>query len=164
MIIMIAAIGENNEIGKENELIWKLKYDLKNFRKMTKDNIIVMGRNTFNSLPKILPDRKHVVLSKTKKFNKPLDTQVVAVDNVLELIKKCRTWSEKKDVYIIGGQSMYILFMDYADKMYITKINATDENADAFFPQINEKDWNKNILENATENGLDISFIEYTRK
>jgi dihydrofolate reductase len=160
MIIIMAEKGLNNEIGKDNELIWNLKYDQKLFKEKTEGSIMVMGRNTFNSLPGVFPNRKHIVLSTTKKFNKPLDAQIESISNVLDLIKKCRKLSETKDVYIIGGESMYNLFIDYADKMYITQINEIQEDADAFFPEIDENVWEEKVIENRNEKGIDFSFIE----
>ncbi|MBE5821908.1 MAG: dihydrofolate reductase [Clostridiales bacterium] len=164
MIILLASKGKHNEIGKENELIWNLEYSNKKYEEKTEGNVVVMGRNTFNALPDILPNRKHIVLSKTKKFNKPIGTEILAVDNVLTLIKKCRELSEKKDVYIIGGESMYNLFIDYADKMYITEIQAEDINADAFFPQIDENEWETKVLDEKKEKNIKFDYIEYTRK
>lgn len=164
MIIIMAEKGLNNEIGKDNELIWNLKYDQKLFKEKTEGSIMVMGRNTFNALPGVFPNRKHIVLSTTKKFNKPLDTQIESISNVLDLIKKCRKLAETKDVYIIGGESMYNLFIDYADKMYITQVNEKEEEADAFFPEIDKKQWEEKVIENKNEKGIDFSFIEYTRK
>ena len=87
MLIMIAAIGKNNELGKENHLIWSFSKDMKFFREKTKNSVIVMGRKTFNSLPKILPNRKHIVLSKKKTFNKELDENVIVIDDKEELIQ-----------------------------------------------------------------------------
>ena len=160
----MAEKGLNNEIGKNNKLIWNLKYDQKLFKEKTEGSIMVMGRNTFNALPGVFPNRKHIVLSTTKKFNKPIDAQIESVSNVLELIKQCRKLSEKKDVYIIGGESMYNLFIDYADKMYITQVNQREDGADAFFPEIDKKQWNEKVIENKVEKGIEFSFIEYTRK
>lgn len=164
MIILLASKGKFNEIGKDNKLIWDLEYSNKKYKEKTEGNIVVMGRNTFNSLKVILPNRKHIVLSKTKKFNKPVGTEITTVDNVLTLIKKCRELSEKKDVYIIGGESMYNLFIDYADKMYITQIQAEEKNADAFFPNINENEWETKLLEEKKEKNIKFDYIEYIRK
>ena len=164
MIILLASKGKHNEIGKDNELIWNLEYSNMQYREKTEGNIVVMGRNTFNALQELLPNRKHIVLSKTKKFNKPIGTDILAVDNVLTLIKKCRELSAKKDVYIIGGESMYNLFIDYADKMYITEIQAEDNNADAFFPKIDENEWNEKILDEKKEKNIKFDYVEYTRK
>lgn len=164
MIAMIASLGKNNEIGKNNDLIWTLKADMKEFKKRTDGNIMVMGRNTFNSLPSILPNRKYIVLSTTKKFNKTLNADITSVDNVLALIKKCRELSQKKDVYIIGGASLYHLFMDYADKMYLTHIDATDDEADTFFPEINKDEWDITLLSMGEEKKIPYSIVEYIKK
>ncbi len=164
MIIIIAQKGINNEIGKDNKLIWNLRYDKKIFKEKTEGNIMVMGRNTFNALPNIYSNTKQIVLSTTNKFIKPIDSQIEPINNVLELIKKCRELSKQKDVYIVGGESMYKLFIDYADKMYITQINDKDEEADAFFPEIDNRLWQEKVIKNKSEKGIDFSFVEYTRK
>ena len=94
MLIIIAAIGKNNELGKDNNLIWSFSKDMKFFREKTKNSVIVMGGKTFNSLPKILPNRKHIVLSKGKDFNKELDENVVVIDDKEKLIKYCKVLSQ----------------------------------------------------------------------
>jgi dihydrofolate reductase len=163
MIIIIAAVGLNNEIGKDNRLIWNIKKDLEFFKKKTSNSIIVMGRATFNSLPRILPNRKHIVLSTKNDFNKEIDDNVEIFNDKDLLIKKCLELSEKQDVFIIGGASLYNIFIDIADKMYITHIEATDKEADTYFPKISEKDWGKTILSRDNETGISFSHVEYKR-
>ena len=87
MLNMIAAIGKNNELGKDNGLIWSFSKDMKFFREKTKNSVIVMGRKTFNSLPRILPNRKHIVLSKGKEFNKELNENVVVIEDRKKLLE-----------------------------------------------------------------------------
>ena len=137
MINIIAAIGKNNELGKGNSLIWNIPKDLKFFREKTKNSIIVMGRNTFNSLPKILPGRKHINL--------------------------CKKISENNEVFIIGGASLYSMFIDIADVLYITHIEKVEETADVYFPKIDEAKWKKNILANDEDNNIKFSWVEYTK-
>lgn len=164
MIILIASMGNNNEIGKENKSICNLNYHKHKLQKETKGNVVVMGRSTFDNLIINLEDTKKIVLSKKKQFKKEVGNDVQVVDNVLDLIKKCKSLSEKKDVYIVGGESIFNLFVNYADKMYITKIDKTVEDADAFFPKIETNEWNEKVLDNNKEKNIEFSFIEYTKK
>ena len=164
MLIMIAAIGKNNELGKENQLIWSFSKDMKFFREKTKNSIIVMGRKTFNSLPKILPNRKHIVLSKEKTFNKELDENVVVVEEKEQLIAYCKELSFEQDVFVIGGASIYATFLPIADRMYLTQIEDEEKTADVYFPEICESEWNKQILETDEENEIKFAFVQYDRK
>lgn len=164
MIILMASMGNNNEIGKDNENLWNLNFHKDKFKEEVEGNVVVMGRNTFNELPDELDNTKKIVLSKTRKFNKETGKDVTVVDNVLDLIKKCRQLSEKKDVYIVGGESMFNLFMDYAQKMYITKVDKNVKDADAFFPEIKLQDWEEKIINEDKEKDTNFAFVEYTKK
>lgn len=163
MISIIAAIGENNELGKNGNLIWNIPKDLKYFREKTKGSVIVMGRNTFNSLPKILPGRKHIILSSTNNFNKQLNDEVIVVNSKNALLDLCKGISENKEIFIIGGESLYRMFIDIADRLYITHIKEIDENADVYFPKIDEERWQKTVLANDEDNNIKFSFAEYIR-
>ena len=164
MISIIAAIGKNNELGKDGQLIWSIPKDLKYFRERTKDSTIVMGSKTFNSLPKILPGRKHVILSRKNNFNKEINNDVVLVNNKDELIELCRDMGKDKEIFIIGGASLYNMFIDIADKLYITHIEEEDKNADVYFPKIDLEKWEKTVLANDEDNNIKFSFVEYTKK
>ena len=142
MIILISAIGQNNEIGLNNKLLWKQKSDMKRFKELTTNNIVVMGLNTFKSLDsKPLKDRINVVLS-NEKIDAP---NVLVYDNFNELLKFCEYHKDKK-VFIIGGQAIYNLFIRYADLMYITRVEAKFE-ADTFFPKIDTTIWDSTIVD-----------------
>lgn len=163
MIIIIAAVGLNNEIGKDNHLIWNIKKDLEFFKKKTLNSTIIMGRATFNSLPKILPNRKHIILSTKNDFNKEIDHNVEIFSDKDLLIKKCVELSTKQDVFVIGGASLYNIFIGIADKMYITHIENIDKEADTYFPKISENDWKKTTLLRDNENGISFSHVEYIK-
>lgn len=163
MINIIAAIGENNELGKNNGLIWNIPKDLKFFREKTKNSIIVMGKNTFNSLPKILPGRKHIILSGTNNFNKEINNDVTVVNKKEDLINLCKKLSLDNEVFIIGGASLYSMFIDIADVLYITQIQKTEETADVYFPKIDETKWEKKILANDEDNNIKFSWVCYTK-
>lgn len=136
MLSIIVATANNNVIGKENKLIWHLPNDLKYFKTLTTGKTIIMGRKTFESLPMILPNRKHVVLTRDKNY-KVDDERVKIIYSVEEL----NTFkNDNEEHFIIGGAEIYNLLMPISEKLYITKIDETFEG-DAFFPQISEKEW-----------------------
>lgn len=136
MLSVIVAVANNNVIGKDNTLIWHLPNDLKYFKELTTGHTIIMGRKTFESLPCILPNRQHVVLTRDKNF-KVDDDRVKVIYNVDELKDSI---DDEKQHFIIGGAQIYNLLMPFAKKLYITKIYESFEG-DAFFPQIDEKQW-----------------------
>lgn len=162
MLTIIAAIANNNVIGKDNKLIWHLPEDLKRFKNLTTGHKIIMGRKTFESLGKVLPNRKHIILSKTGKSN--IDNEnVEIVDNISKLDKYINS---EEECFVIGGATIYKLLMPYANKMYITKINQNFEG-DTYFPEIKETEWKsieskKGLRDDA--NLFDYEYITYIRK
>lgn len=163
MISIIAAIGENNELGKNNGLIWNIPKDLKFFREKTSGSPIVMGRNTFNSLPKILPGRLHIVLSDNDDFNKEVNDNVIVVHDKDKLFELCNNMGADKEVFVVGGASIYRMFIDIADKLYITHIEESDSSADVYFPEIESKKWSRRVLANDEDNNIKFSHVEYTK-
>lgn len=136
MISIIAAIAENRAIGADNDLLWRLPNDMKRFKALTTGHTVIMGRKTFESLPKgALPDRTNIVITKNKTtrfencilFHHPEDA--------------INEYSAKDEVFIIGGASIYNQTIDLADKLYITLVHHSFENADTFFPDISEDKW-----------------------
>lgn len=131
---IIVAIGERNEIGKDNDLLWRISADLKRFKAITTGNTIVMGRKTFDSLPKgALPNRRNIVLS-----HQDLKIDNVEVFQDVESIAKATENDEQ--VFIIGGASLYNSFIDKVKRVFLTKVHSTFE-ADVFFPEVNWDDW-----------------------
>lgn len=160
MITIIAAIGRNNELGKNNDLIWQLPSDLKFFKEQTSGKTVAMGRTTFLSLPKLLPNRKHIVLSPETDFNKDI-TDVTIFDDKDTFVNYCK---DQDDIFIIGGASIYNMFIDIADYLILTEIDAEDSEAQVYFPSF---DRDKYIFENLGENsdnGVDFKHIKYTKK
>lgn len=156
---IIAAIGKNNELGMNNNLIWDLKKDLKFFRDNTMGHPIVMGYNTFLSLPKLLPGRKHIVLTHN---DTELPDAVSKYDNIKKLLNDLKEYND--DVYVIGGASIYSQFIDYANELILTEIDATEENADVFFPEINNEEWDKEFIDEQEEKGIAYKHVKYRRK
>ena len=134
MITIIAAIGENNELGKDNELVWHLPDDFKRFKNYTTGHHIIMGRKTFESFPKLLPNRTHVVITRNVSYKKE---GVVTVTNMNEAIS--RTQNDNQP-FIIGGGEIYKIGLEFADKIELTRVHGTFD-ADTFFPEIPESKW-----------------------
>ena len=137
---IIACIGKNYELGKNGDLIWRIKEDLESFKKYTYGKKIIMGMNTFNSLPKLLPNRTHLVL--TRKNIIPEDKVLFFhdIDSILSYLN-----SLDEEVMIIGGSTIYKEFLKYTNKMILTEVDGSKE-ADTFFPRFNKEDWNSKII------------------
>ena len=157
MISIIAAIGKNNELGKDNNLIWHIKEDLANFKKLTMGKKIVMGANTYHSLLKKLEGRTYIILSKSI-TNIEGATIFSDFNELLDYLK-----SLDEEIMVIGGASIYKLFLPYADKLYLTEIDAAAA-ADVYFPIFNKNDFNIVKIENRTDDNLKYKFVEYVRE
>ena len=134
-ITIIVAAAENNAIGKNNNLIWSLPDDLKRFKRLTSGHCIIMGRKTFDSFPGLLPNRKHIVIS--KKSQNYFPDEVIVANNFKDAIKAT---NEDENPFIIGGGQIYNIAMKYSDTIELTRVHEEFE-ADTFFPEINEDEW-----------------------
>lgn len=155
-ISMIAAVGRNNELGKDNDLIFHFKEDMKFFRETTTGSTVVMGRKTFESLPKVLPNRRNIVISRNT------DLKIGGAEvcqSVSEALKLC----ENDKVFIIGGGKIYAEFLEYADKLYLTEIDADCPEADTFFPEFDKTQWSREVLAEHNENGVEFKHILYKK-
>ena len=162
MISIIVAKSRNNIIGKNNELIWHLPADLKRFKELTTGHNIIMGRKTFESLGRVLPNRKHIIFSQNPDF-KVADENVEVVHSLLQIQELIEGPEES---FVIGGAMIYNFLMPYVKKMYITQIDKEFEG-DTFFPKINEEEWKIVEREKGVKdekNNLDYEFITYERK
>ena len=138
MLSIIAALAENNAIGLNNALLWKLPNDMKRFRELTVGHTVIMGRKTFESLPNgALPDRTNVVLTRNSAAIVPVGCKIAG--NVQDAVRDCGRGDG--EVFIIGGASLYRQTIDIADKLYITRVRRTFDHADTFFPAIDENQW-----------------------
>jgi dihydrofolate reductase len=133
MISLIAAIGKNNELGKGNNLLWPLPTDQKYFREITTGHTVIMGRKTFESIDRLLPNRRNIIITRNLNYKK--DGAEIA-HSLEEALKISRTTLDTEEIFIIGGAEIYNQAMPLAHKLYITKIDAEDKEADAFFPKI----------------------------
>ena len=152
MFSLIVAVGENNEIGKNNQLLWHIPEDLKNFKKITMGKTVIMGKNTYKSIGKPLPNRKNIVLSRNpleieekikedrKKYENE-NTKLEFYDNFLKVINKYKNLDE--EIFIIGGGQIYekSLELGIVKRIYMSHIDFSDADADAYFPKINLEEW-----------------------
>ena len=158
MITIIAAVAKNRAIGFENKLLYWLPNDLKRFKALTTGHTIIMGRNTFESLPKgALPNRRNVVLSRTTKELPGCDV----FPTLEEAIQSCQP---EEDVYIIGGARVYEQAIKFADRLCLTEIDDTPRDADAFFPDYS--DWKVETKEahpKDEKHAFEYAFVDYVR-
>lgn len=133
---MIAAIGKNNALGKDNDLIWHLPDDFKRFKQLTTGHKIIMGRKTFESFPKPLPNRAHIIITRDRNYSLDLPscTVVHSMEEALNLVHNDPL------SYIIGGGEIYDLAMPHADVLEITRVHESFD-ADTYFPEIDKKIW-----------------------
>jgi dihydrofolate reductase len=164
MISIISAIGKNNEIGKKNELLWSLPADMKHFREITSGHTVAMGQKTFESIGRPLPKRRNIVLTKDISFKMDGIEIVHSLEEFDDLLKK--TCELDEEIFIIGGAQIYKLFIDKADKLYITHVDGEFPEADAFFPEISKNKWKEIKKERHLKDELnkyDLEFVEYIR-
>lgn len=134
MLTLIAAAGENNELGKDNDLVWHLPDDFKRFKKLTSNHHIIMGRKTFESFPQPLPERTHVVITRKENYKKEGIVVVHSLERAIELSE------EDPQPYVIGGGEIYNLAIDRAEKIELTRVHGTFD-ADTYFPEIDDNKW-----------------------
>lgn len=154
---MIVAIGRNNEIGKDNKLLWHLPNDLKFFKETTINKTIIMGRKTFESLPSKLPKRKHLIITANHDYQ--LDELLFfSIKAVLDYVK-----TSKEECFVIGGASIYQEFLPYAKYLYITKVE-DNKDADAYFPEIKEDNYIITLLGANEDNGIEYKHYKYEKR
>lgn len=141
---MIACIGRNRELGKDNQLLFHFKRDMQFFRKMTLNSIVVMGRKTYESIGHFLPERKNIVLSKESNMT---------IEDIIEL-------SKLEDVWVIGGASIYSQFLPFAQELYLTEVEESKE-ADVFFPSFDKSKYKEETLDKCEEDGIKFIFKRY---
>ena len=158
-ISIIAAIGENNELGKNNDLIWHLPNDLKFFKSVTTGKTVLMGRNTFWSLPKVLPNRTNIVITD---MDEDYQKEVVIYNSIEAFLEDYINTEE--EVFIIGGASIYSQFINIADKIYLTEVAATCDDAQVYFPQFDKEQYEKDIVGQNEDNGISYKHVLYKRR
>ena len=161
-LTIIVAAGEDNAIGKDNDLIWHLSDDLKRFKQLTSGHHIIMGRKTFESFPKPLPNRTHIVITRQLDYKAP--DGVIVVNNMEDALDAARTDLQP---FIIGGGEIYKQAMALADKIELTRVHDTFEGADTFFPEIDHTIWkevNKTSHPKDEKHAHAFSFITYLKQ
>ncbi|HLU81488.1 MAG TPA: dihydrofolate reductase [Flavobacteriaceae bacterium] len=161
MITIIVAKSENNVIGNENQLIWHLSGDLKRFKALTTGHPIIMGRKTYESIGKPLPNRTNIVITRNKDWN---PEGVLVVNSLHEAIEKGKEIDE--EIFIIGGGNIYEQAMDWADALEVTEVHQTFEG-DTKFPEIDSSIWKEIAREDFgkdEKNEFDYSFVRFERK
>lgn len=160
MITLIAAAAENNALGKDNAMLWHLPDDFKRFKEITTGHYIIMGRKTFESFPKPLPNRTHVIITRQKGYTQE---GCIVVDSMENAIAAC---PKEEDIFIIGGGEIYNLGMPFADIIELTRVHDSFE-ADAFFPEINRNEWeliSEEYHPADEKHKVDFSFQTFARK
>lgn len=159
---MIAAAAENNALGKDNDLLWHLPDDFKRFKKLTSGHKIIMGRKTYESFPKPLPNRTHIIITRDKNYSVDYDECIVvhSLDEAIDLV-------DNEIAFIIGGGEIYKQGEKRSDKIELTRVHATFEDADTFFPEIDENYWvltNQEFHPTDEKHKLSFTYLTYVKK
>lgn len=134
MITIIAAVSENNIIGKDNDLIWHLPKDFKRFKELTSGHFIIMGRKTYESFPKPLPNRTHIIITRDESYGNNLPEHCFSFKSIEDALSFC---SNQKDIYVIGGGEIYKQMMNVSNKIELTRVH-TKVVGDTLFPEIDD--------------------------
>lgn len=157
-ISIIACVGKNLELGKNNDLIWHLPNDLKYFKKVTSGKTVIMGRRTFDSLPGILPNRRNIVLEL------PNEGKIDGVEIFNDIPSVLEAVKNEDEAFIIGGASIYRQFLEYANKLYLTEVNEKCSDAEVYFPKFDKRKYKKTIVGNDSDNKIEYNFVIYERR
>ena len=164
-IALIAAVARNGVIGRDNQLLWRIKPDLRHFRDLTVGKPVIMGRKTFESIGRPLPGRDNIVLTRDASFNADGIFIVRTFDEAFAKAKECASLSEAREIMIAGGGDIYAQTIGIADRLYITEVDLTPEG-DAHFPEISRKQW-KESRRDARPRGADDdaahAFVDYDK-
>lgn len=163
MLSLIVAIAENNVIGNDNKLIWHISEDLKRFKSITSGNIMLMGRKTFESLPGVLPNRKHIIITRDNKYSVDSD-QVSIINDLNSFIVEHENSDE--EIFVIGGAEIYKQLMPYCQKLYLTKVHKSFDG-DTYFPEIDYSNYQVEYSSDELtdeKTGLKYSFINLVKK
>ena len=156
MFSIIACIGKNNEIGKKGRLIFSIKDDMKFFRETTTNHTIIMGYNTWLSLPGKLKNRTNLVISYDEV--KDADGTIKDIDAYIK-----KHVGSDNEIFVIGGGMVYRTFLPYVKNLYLTEVDSSDSDADTFFPNFDKSAYSKTLIRKGTENGLNYSIVKYIK-
>lgn len=155
---LIVAIGKNNELGLNDNLIWNLKGDMHFFKETTIGHTVIMGNNTFKSLPCLLPNRHNIVITDNTNYHPKGVTIFCNIKEVLKYVEK-----SKDECFVIGGASIYKQFLEYCDTLYITEIDDSHK-CDVYFPKISKEEYEKEVLKENIENNIKYRFVKYIKR
>ncbi len=168
MLSIIVAMAEGNAIGRKNGLLWHISEDLKYFKNVTSGHSVIMGRKTYESIGKPLPNRENIVITRQENIEgdilNPDTTSLLSVNSIEKALENTRG---EQEFFVIGGGEIYRQTIEMADKLYITKIFAEAQDADTFFPSISEEIWeieNEGEMMNDTKNNIDFKFLTYKKR
>ncbi len=136
MLILIAALGKNGEIGKKNRLLWDLPADMQHFRQTTAGKPVIMGRTTYESIGRLLPNRKNIILSKNPEYRILGADVVCCFESAVHLAQNCH-----EDVFVIGGKKIYEIALPHATHMILTHVEGVFPDADTYFPEFDLREW-----------------------
>jgi len=165
-IVLIAAFAQNRVVGINNTLPWHLPEDLKYFKRTTSGKAIIMGRKTYDSIGRPLPNRTNIVISRNSDFQAEGVRVVASLQAAIELAKEVNFINDVQEVMIIGGASIYEAALPIADRLYLTHVHAEIEG-DAYFPEVNFKQWvevSREDYQASDKNPYDYSFVVYDKK
>lgn len=161
MLALIAALGRNRELGKGNDLLWKIPSDLRRFKELTLGHPIIMGRKTFDSLPKRpLPGRSNIVITRDASW---AHEGVIRAGSIEEAIAAAQILPGNEEVFVIGGAQIYALALPHADRLLLTEIDADAPDADAFFPEYATAFPKQISRESREEQGIRFDWVEYRK-
>ncbi len=162
MLSIICALCENRAIGRNNQLLFHLRADLQRFKALTSGHTVIMGRRTFESLPKgALPNRRNIVLTRQAAFSAP------GIETFASLPAALAAISEDEDAFVIGGESVYAEALPLAQRLCLTHVAASPTDADAFFPEWRDADWeltSREAHEADAQNEVPFVFADYRRR
>ena len=168
MLSIIVAVAQNGAIGRNNELLWHISEDLKYFKSTTTGHPVIMGRKTFESIGRPLPGRRNIVLTRGDMEIPPIkNPQTTSMEIVHSLDEVYSLAQGEEEFFIMGGGMLYNATFPKADMLYLTKIYAVAEDADTFFPQVNEQEWEivkESEMMHDEENNINYQFLVYKRK
>ncbi len=168
MLSIIVAVAQNGAIGRNNELLWHISEDLKYFRSTTTGHPVIMGRKTFESIGRPLPGRRNIVLTRGDMEIPPIkNPQTTSMEIVHSLGEVYSLAQGEEEFFVMGGGMLYNATFPKSDMLYLTKIYAVAEDADTFFPQVNDQEWEivkEGEMMHDEENDIDYQFLVYKRK
>ena len=168
MLSLIVAVAQNNAIGRNNELLWHISEDLKYFKSTTTGHPVIMGRKTYESIGRPLPGRRNIVLTRgTLEIPPVKNPQTTSMEVVNSLDEVYAIAQGDEEFFVMGGGMLYNETFGKADFLYLTRIYAEAENADTFFPEVDEMEWDvvrESQLLHDEETDIDFTFIVYKRR